>query len=96
MELCELRADARQTITYTLKYNSYSLYLLFVKTGACVRACVCVTKHTYEDVARLQVPVQHGWLARVQVQHAPGDAPNHGHQLGGVPSRRRAVVQHNV
>ncbi|KAA6416904.1 MAG: hypothetical protein FRX49_08147 [Trebouxia sp. A1-2] len=30
------------------------------------------------------------------VQHAPGDAPNHGHQLGGVPSRRRAVVQHNV
>ena len=37
---------------------------------------------TYEDVSRLQVPVQHGRLARVEVQHAPGDAANQGHQLG--------------
>ena len=40
--------------------------------------------------------MQHGRLARVEVQHAPGNAANHGHQLGGVPSGRRAVMQHDV
>ena len=40
--------------------------------------------------------MQHGRLARVEVQHAPGDAANHGHQLGGVPSGGCAVVQHDV
>jgi len=64
----------------------------------CARACVraCVANLTYKDVARLQVPVQHRRLARVEVQHTPGDASNHGHQLGRVPSGRRAVMQHDI
>jgi len=56
----------------------------------------CVANLTYKDVARLQVSVQHWWLACVEVQHAPGDAANHGHQLGRVPSGRRTVVQHHI
>ncbi len=56
----------------------------------------CVANLTYKDVARLEVSVQHWWLACVEVQHAPGDAANHGHQLGRVPSGRRTVVQHHI
>ena len=37
---------------------------------------------TYEDVARLEVSMQHGWLARVEVQHATSNAADQGHQLG--------------
>lgn len=51
---------------------------------------------THKDVAWLEVAMQHGGFASVQVQHAPRNAAHHVDQLGRLPLRGCTVMQHDV
>ena len=51
---------------------------------------------TNKDIGRLQVAVQNGWLASVQVQHSPGDGPHPAGQLKSVQLALSCAMQQKV